>query len=752
MPSPPYPTANETPSAIRIIKPDMPGGAKRTLWRTLTKFDRSKVSVYRGFRNAAGVALPLIIGFALNMPRGGLAVASGALNVSYSDGSDPYPRRAKRMIGSAILCSLGIFAGAISGPHTLVTIAVTTAWAFIAGMMVALGPNAGDLGVISLAFLMVYAAQPLSPHEAGIAGALALGGGLLQAALSVALWPVQRYDPERNALAKLFIELADTASSQLWSTAAPAASAEFEGAQTAMSGLDSDNSLEAVRFRSILSQAQRVRLSILMLARLRLRLARERDTHIAVQLADQGLQHSAVALRAVASSLTTQHFSNSRFDLDILHQIARRLASSPLDGCTPFFAAAMKSAAFQIDALAGQLRAVMDLASHSTLEGQEQFDKAEARHPWSLRFRGIYATIRANLTLQSSAFRHAIRLAVMAAIGEALGREMSWRRSVWLPMTVIIVLKPEFTTTFTRGLLRVGGTIVGLLLATGLFHFLPINVVSEIILIFAFVFVLRWVGPANYGLFAIAISAVVVLMIAMNGTSGASPKDVILARGINTFAGGALALLAYWLWPTRELAQLKERLAEVLQAYSTYFSRLAGTYIARLDGSAEEIAKETEAARQKSRVARSNFEGSLDRLSSEPGTTKQQLDRLNAMRASSHRLVHAIMAIDAGWLQTSSVPARPPFKTFVADVEKTMALLVDVLHGARVQESEFPNLRQDHNALIETGDPDIERYALVNVEADRITNSLDTLHEQILEWLRDEHSHARHPSEAPQPV
>jgi hypothetical protein len=196
---------------------------------------------------------------------------------------------------------------------------------------------------------------------------------------------------------------------------------------------------------------------------------------------------------------------------------------------------------------------------------------------------------------------------------------------------------------------------------------------------------------------------------------------------------------------------LKERLAEVLQAYSTYFSRLAGTYIAAVDSSAEGIAKETEGARQKSRVARSNFEGSLDRLSSEPGTTEQQLDRLNAMRASSYRLVHAIMAIDAGW-QISNVPARATFKTFAADVEKTVALLVEVLHGARVQESEFPNLRQDHNALIETGNPDIERYALINVEADRITNSLDTLREQILEWTGDEHSHALHPSEAPQPV
>jgi len=40
-------------------------------------------------RNTIGVILPLMAGYALAMPRGGLAMASGALNVSYSDGNDP---------------------------------------------------------------------------------------------------------------------------------------------------------------------------------------------------------------------------------------------------------------------------------------------------------------------------------------------------------------------------------------------------------------------------------------------------------------------------------------------------------------------------------------------------------------------------------------------------------------------------------------------------------------------------------------
>jgi uncharacterized membrane protein YccC len=722
-----YPSANETPSAIRIFPPGTPGGSKQSFWRSLTNFDHSKVSAYRGLRNAAGVVIPLIVGYSLGMPRGGLAFASGALNVCYSDGSDPYPRRAKRMLGSAVLCSLAIFAGAISGPHAYLAIPIATLWAFMAGMMVALGVNAGDLGVISLVSLLIYAAQPLTYQQAFLAGLLALGGGILQTALSVALWPVRRYEHESAALAKLFSELGEAASSPLWSTAAPAASDEFEAARIAISGLDRDDSLEAVRFRSLLNQAQRVRLSVLALARLRLRMAREDNGHPGVALADQALRNSATVLRAIAGALTSQNFANTRLGTEELRQVARNLAESANANGSTFFAAAAKAAAFQIDALAGQLRAVVDVASHTTLSGQLEFDRVEAHQPVSLRFRSIYATLLANLSLQSSAFRHALRLAAMAAIGEALGRGFYWHRSYWLPMTVVIVLKPEFTTTFSRGLLRIGGTVVGLLLATGLFHFLPITVASQIVLIFAFTFLLRWIGPANYGIFGIAVSALVVLMIAITGVA---PKDLILARGLNTVGGGILALLAYWLWPTWERTQINERLAKLLEAYAGYFRALADTHLT----DAPDNPRKMESARQVSRVARSNFEGSLDRLASEPGTTQEQLDKLNAMRASSHRLIHAVMAVDAAWVQSTKIAVRPAFQRFVTDVEKTFDLLIATLRGARVPAAEFPNLREDHNRLVESGDPTVERYTLVNVEADRITNSLNTLREQILAW------------------
>ncbi|MBC8167585.1 MAG: FUSC family protein [Bryobacteraceae bacterium] len=132
-------------------------------------------------------------------------------------------------------------------------------------------------------------------------------------------------------------------------------------------------------------------------------------------------------------------------------------------------------------------------------------------------------------------------------IADAVARSTELSRGYWFPLTVAILLKPDFTATFSRGLLRLAGTFIGLLLATGLFRILPAVFSIEYVLIVVFAFLMRCFGPANYGIFSIAITAMVVGLLAM---SGVSPGDAVRERGINTAAGGLLALAAYALWPT----------------------------------------------------------------------------------------------------------------------------------------------------------------------------------------------------------
>jgi len=701
----------------------------RAFWRGVLHVDVAKMQPAIALRNAVGVSAPLAAGIALGMPLGGLAVASGALNVAYSDGHDPYGQRAKRMLASSLLCSLAVITGGLAGHHIVAAIVLASAWAIGSGMAVALGTNAEGLGVISLVVLIIYSAQSLTPERTLQAGGLAFVGGLIQMFLSLALWPVRGYEPERRALANLYLALGKAASSPAGLMKAPPPAEPSTRAQEALSARASDHSLESERFRALLGQAERMRLRLFTLGRLLRRMRREKFGFAPAEMVESFLESAARVMTAIGESLER----SATLATDESWRTEMRAAVNSLrESETPqrgFLAAVIRDAVYQMDALAGQLRAAMQLAGDATPAGLAAIEEREKARPWRMRFTGSLARVTANLSLQSAVCRHAIRLACAVAIAETLSRSLETQRAYWLPMTTVLVLKPEFTVTFTRGLLRIAGTIAGLLLATAMFHFLPPGVGLEVLLIGAFVFLLRWVGPANYGIFGVAVSALIVLMISF---TGAAPKDVILLRGINTVAGGALALVAYVVWPTWESTQVGEMGARLLDAYRAYFSTVVDALTREGDASQVDLDK----ARLAARLERTNAVASVDRMQAEPGTRAEEAELLLGMLASSHRFVHAVMSVEAGILPGKRPPVRPEFPAFAADVNRTLEGLAAELRKAHPTGQKWPDLREEHRRLTQNPVSAEEQYALMNVEADRMANSLNTLREQIAGWRR----------------
>ena len=106
--------------------------------------------------------------------------------------------------------------------------------------------------------------------------------------------------------------------------------------------------------------------------------------------------------------------------------------------------------------------------------------------------------------------------------------------------------------------------------------------------------------------------------------TGVAPKDVMAARALNTAAGGAIALLAYWLWPTWERTQTPEALAQMLDAYREYFHAVRESYTTP----DKSFARELDRARLAARRARTNLEASVNRLSAEPGASPESVNLL----------------------------------------------------------------------------------------------------------------------------
>lgn len=681
-----------------------------TFWDSVLRFQWDKANPWMGLRNAVGVAAPLAAGAALHNVSGGISAAMGALNVAFTDSGAPYAVRAKRMLAAGALVAFSVFAGATCGHNHALILFAGAAWAFGAGMLVALDQAAADLGTISLVTLLVFAGLPMPPEHAAAAGLLAFAGGVLQTALSVSRWPIRPYAPERRALADLFRGLAESASGSARATEPPPTTAQSTRAQEVLA--TPDRSLEAERFRALLSQAERMRLGLLVLARLRTRIGREEPVSPALPAIDRFFTIAADVLRSLAGEQAPAPPPDVRELVESMRQMP---------------GAMVRDARRQIDALAGQLRAAVDLAGHAAPEGAARFARTEAARSSRLRLKGTFATLRANLSLQSAAFRHALRLSACVAIGEALAQTLGVTRSYWAPMTIAIVLKPDFSSTFGRGVLRLAGTFAGLALATGLFHLIPPGVRLDIALLGLSVFIARAYGAANYGIAATAITAMVVLLMAL---SGVAPNQVMLPRALNTIVGGAIALLAYLVWPTWERTQVGDTIARLLDAYRAYFHQVRSAY----EHPDAPPPAALDAARLAARRARTNLEASVERLSAEPGTPPERMRVLGGLLANSHRLAHAMMALEAGLNVSRAAAPRPEFRAFAAGAESTLTRLAEALRGSKVDGNALPDLREAHDALLASGASETARYALVNVETDRIVNSLNTLAGDVVRW------------------
>jgi uncharacterized membrane protein YccC len=423
-------------------------------WRSVLRFQSNKVEPWIALRNTLGVAAPLAVGAAVNSISAALAVSIGALNVAYSDSHEPYIQRVRRMLAAIVAVAGAVFAGTVSGSNHMLAVLVAGGWAFAAGLLVALGSTAGDLWLISLVTLIVFSANPLPAQEAVYSGLLAFGGAIFQTALSLVFWPVRRYVLERQAIGKLFLDLSRAAASAPEVFQSPRATAESTGAQIALSTLGGDHSVEGERYRSLLSQAERAHLSLFALARLRARIQRIRDDTGGLETIDQYLGVSSQALQLIGAALTSgQPAPELSGKLRALQQLSEGMRADGQNG-SPEAASILHDANLQINALTGQLRSAAEFAEHVTA-GLVSFARRETDKPARFQLEGVLATLRANLTFRSAAFRHAIRLSACVAAGDSLARGFHLPRFYWMPMTVAIVLKqPRSAAAFCAWLVR----------------------------------------------------------------------------------------------------------------------------------------------------------------------------------------------------------------------------------------------------------------------------------------------------------
>ena len=211
--------------------------------------------------------------------------------------------------------------------------------------------------------------------------------------------------------------------------------------------------------------------------------------------------------------------------------------------------------------------------------------------------------------------------------------------------------------------------------------------------------------------------------------TGVPPASVISERALNTTAGGCFALAAYALWPTWERTQVDVEVAEMLDATRAYFHGVVQHF-----GEGPVSVTELDQLRGHWRRTRSDAEGSVNRIASEPGANAAKLSCLTSMLASSQVIVRSIMSMESAVIDGQTGTPEEPFRQFANDIEFTLYFLAATLRGSSAAAETLPKLRQDHRRMVETRNKFSASDEFLIITADQLTVALNTLREQVTKY------------------
>lgn len=165
---------------------------------------------------------------------------------------------------------------------------------------------------------------------------------------------------------------------------------------------------------------------------------------------------------------------------------------------------------------------------------------------WRRGARNRGRQIRDAAYFRSPPVQHGIRLAIVICMATYIYRRFSIRDGYWIPMTALLILRPNWSVTRSRGLARMGGTLLGAGFAS-----LLVLVVSDspfvlLLLTIAFALGCFSLQQVSYALFCCVLTFYVVSLLAFDNVV---PHRAILLRLLCTLIGGVISLIVDGLWP-----------------------------------------------------------------------------------------------------------------------------------------------------------------------------------------------------------
>ncbi|WP_460678857.1 FUSC family protein [Mucilaginibacter koreensis] len=261
-----------------------------------------------------------------------------------------------------------------------------------------------------------------------------------------------------------------------------------------------------------------------------------------------------------------------------------------------------------------------------------------------------------NLSFKSATFKHSLRVSMACLAGFVITKSsllITWvnaitgkhlvfgHHSYWVILTIIVILKPGFSLSKQRNIQRLTGTIAG-----GLIGVLILTVVHNSYVQFLFLAIFM-IGAysfnrTNYVISVIFMTPYVLILFKFLGVGHLNIAEERIA---DTIIGSLLSFLAsYLLFPSWESDQIKQNLADVLNANINYLMKIAdeitGTRVSITD---------FKLARKDVYVKSANLSAAFQRMTSEPKSKQHRAKDVHKFVVLNHILSSYLATIASGF-------------------------------------------------------------------------------------------------------
>jgi len=540
----------------------------------------AKMQWRRGLRAALAVGVAMFVCYLFHKPMGWAAL--GGFQVIVVDNGGPYRSRLANILTILIGGSLGVFLGLLAGVNLPTAVIATLLFCFAFTLARVMSqPFASSSVTVIVSFIVAIGTPPHTLAYAYESTLYFTLGGLWAASLSLILWPADPFRPARLAVANVYATLAELIR-LLPSTTSTDGHSAFNNslAQFRLRTETAQQTLAATPAR-MTSRTIRARNLTVLIENADLLLAR------LLRIAELGAHDPRNPLPEIAGWLTPSlepiepalrqrprdrgaSFAPTGFLYTNIQRTLPRLEAALVTPQEPstHLIAALRDTLLNFETTYEAIRAIWTgVEPRRSPIALLNSPALTNPHPPLLWFEAL----RANLSLRSLMFRHALRLAFVVAFDVLIAGFLRFHgqpitHNYWIAMTSLIVLQPYTGETVRRSGERVLGTVAGAALASVLAIFIHTELSLLLVVSIGSFFTLA-LYAVDYAWFCFFLTPTIVLMVLPHFRDW---HFAAVRMGMTCFGALTAVLAMLFLWPEFESLQLPRLLARCAAANAAY--------------------------------------------------------------------------------------------------------------------------------------------------------------------------------------